>query len=112
MAAQAQQFFPLSALIEILNLDGKDRILPVVKGSETYQQQMQAMQQQLEQMAQQLEQAQAENQSLKRNVQNMSNAFQNVNARLGQEPEAAAESAMVGAAENNFGQQTGMPLPT
>ena len=112
MAAQAQQFFPLSALIEILNLDGKDRILPVIKGSETYQQQMQAMQQQLEQMGQALQQAQAENQSLKRNVQNMGNAFQNVEARLAQAPEEAAQSAMVGAAENNFGQQTGMPLPT
>jgi hypothetical protein len=56
MSAQAQQFFPLSALFQILNLDGKDRILPVIQANENYQQQMQQMQQQMEQMGAQMEQ--------------------------------------------------------
>ena len=111
MAAQAQQVFPLSALIEILNIDGKDKILPVIQANETYQQQMQQMQQQVEQMGQQLEQANAENQSLRRDVDKMSNAFQTVQANLGQTPQEP-ENPMVSAAENNFGMQTGMPLPT
>lgn len=111
MAAQAQQFFPLSALIEILNIDGKDKILPVIQANETYQQQMQQMQQQVEQMGQQLEQANAENQSLRRDVDKMNNAFQTVQANLGQTPQEP-ENPMVSAAENNFGMQTGMPLPT
>jgi hypothetical protein len=33
MSAQAQQFFPLSALFRILNLDGKDKILPVIEAN-------------------------------------------------------------------------------
>ena len=50
MSAQAQQFFPLSSLFQILNLDGKDKILPVIRDNETYQQQMEQLQQQIEQM--------------------------------------------------------------
>ena len=111
MAAQAQQFFPLSSLIEILNIDGKSEILPVIQANENYQQQMQAMQQQVEQMGQQMEQMAQENQSLRQNVAKMGDAFNTVSARMGQAPNAA-ESAMVNSAENNFGQQTGMPLPT
>ena len=111
MAAQAQQFFPLSSLIQILNIDGKDKILPVIQANEAYQQQMERMQQQMEQMGQQLEQANAENQSLRRDVDKMSNAFQTVQANLGQTPQEP-ENPMVSSAENNFGQQTGMPLPT
>lgn len=111
MSAQAQQFFPLSSLIRILNLDGKDKILPIIESNEAYQQQMQQMQQQMEQMGQQLEQANAENQSLRRDVDKMNNAFQTVQANLGQTPQGA-ENPMVSSAENNFGMQTGMPLPT
>jgi hypothetical protein len=109
MSAQAQQFFPLSALFEILNLDGKDRILPVIRANETYQQQMQQMQQQVEQMTQQMEQMQTENQNLRRATDELTNALTTQQARKGQAPE---ESAIVGAAENNFGQPTGQALPT
>lgn len=114
MAAQAQQFFPLSSLIKMLNIDGKDRLLDVVKSNETYQQQMEQMQQQIQQMAEQLEQAGTENKSLKEKVTQMGNAFQTVQARVGRppNPEPPGETALVGSAENNFGQQTGMPLPT
>lgn len=34
MSAQAQQNFPLSALIRMLNIDGKDRVLPVIEAVE------------------------------------------------------------------------------
>ena len=113
MSAQAQQYFPLSSLIKILNLDGKDKILPVIEENENYQQQMEAMRQQVEQMGAQMQQMAQENQSLKQTTMQMSNALSSVKARLGQTPgEEPEESAMVGQAENNFGQQTGMPLPT
>ena len=114
MSAQAQQFFPLSSLIRMLDIDGKDRLLPIVEKNETYQQQMQQLQAQVEQMAAQLEQTGQENQSLKEKVMQMGNAFQNVQARVGRPlaPESPGETAMVNSAENNFGQQTGSPLPT
>lgn len=86
MSAQAQQFFPLSSLFEILNLDGKDKILPVIKANEHYQEQMQAMQQQLEQMGQQMQQMQAENQSLKNSAAKMANTIATINARRGGSP--------------------------
>lgn len=110
MSAQAQQFFPLSSLFNILNLDGKDKILPVIQANENYQQQMQQMQQQVEQMSQQMEQMQAENTNLRRATNEMSNTIANMGAMQGQVPQD--QSAIVQGAENNFGQQTGMPLPT
>ena len=114
MSAQAQQFFPLSSLFQILNLDGKDRILPVIQANETYQQQMQQMQQQLEQMGQQMQQMAEENQNLKQTTARMKDALTSMSARRGrpENPVNPAESAVVGQAENNFGQQTGEPLPT
>jgi len=113
MSAQAQQFFPLSALFNILNLDGKDKILPIIKANEHYQEQMQAMQQQLEQMGQQMEQMQNENQNLKKTVSQTTNALAQMSARKGQQPlgQAEGQSAIVGGATNNFGQQTGQALP-
>jgi len=121
MSAQAQQFFPLSALFEILNLDGKDRILPVIRANETYQQQMQALQQQVEQMGQQMEQMQAENQNLKKTATQLTNDLASVGANSGagyvpQQGQMQAGqagggpdtmSAVVGAARNNLGQPTG-----
>ena len=114
MSAQAQQFFPLSALFEILNLDGKDKILPVIRSNETYQQQMQALQQQVEQMGAQMEQMQAENQNLKQATTQMSNAMATMAARKGgasPEEQQSQQSAAAAQAMNNFGQQTGMALP-
>ena len=77
MAAQAQQVFPLSALFQILNLDGKDRILPVIQANEQYQQQMQQMQG-----------MQKENESLKRTALQMNNALKNVQATGSASPQA------------------------
>ena len=80
MSAQAQQFFPLSALFRILNLDGKDRILPTIEENEHYQEQMQQLQQQVEQMGQQMQQMQQENVSLRKQVTNQTNALRKVAA--------------------------------
>ena len=126
MSAQAQQFFPLSALFEILNLDGKDKILPVIRSNETYQQQMMQLQQQVEQMGQQMEQMQAENQNLRKTTTQMTNALASIGSKQGNgfvpQPgqvtagEAGggptAESNIVAAARNNLGQPTGQELPT
>ena len=126
MSAQAQQFFPLSSLFSILNLDGKDRILPIIQSNEHYQEQMQALQQQIEQMGQQMEQMNAENQNLKKAVTQTSNALSQMSARRGGQrannptgPEGMpqpqgldTENPIVGGAVNTMGQPTGTALPT
>ena len=127
MSAQAQQFFPLSALFNILNLDGKDKILPVIRENEHYQEQMQALQQQVEQMGQQMEQMQAENQNLRSAVSQTTNALAQMGARRGGGgvvnqtggPMKVAEAgggpnnsnAVVEQARNTLGQPTGAELP-
>lgn len=71
MSAQAGQYFPLSALFELLHVDGKERILPVLRENEVIQQQMQ-------QMAQQLEQQQAQMQQMAQGMANL----QEINEKL------------------------------
>ena len=71
MSAQAGQYFPLSVLFELLHVDGKERILPVLRQNETTQQQMQ-------QMAQQLEQQQAQMQQMAQGMANL----QEINEKL------------------------------
>lgn len=56
MSAQAGQFFPLSVLFELLHVDGKERILPVLKQNEKFQQQMQELAAQNEQLQAQVQQ--------------------------------------------------------
>lgn len=56
MSAQSGQYFPLSTLFELLYVDGKDRIIPVLRQNEAYMQQMQQMQAQVEQQASQIQQ--------------------------------------------------------
>lgn len=75
MAAQAQQFFPLSSLFEMLNIDGKDRLLPVIRQNEQWQQQMQQMQQQMQQMQEANTQLTQERDSLRTATAQMSNAL-------------------------------------
>jgi len=126
MSAQAQQFFPLSSLFEILNLDGKDRILPVIRANEHYQEQMQQMQQQLQQMGEQMQQMQSENQNLRKTTTQMTNALAAVGASAGagavpQPGQTQAGNAgggpesmgaIVASARNTLGQPTGSALPT
>lgn len=83
MAAQAQQYFPLSALFQLLNIEGKDRLLPIIEANENHMQQMQQLQQQLEQQAAQMEQMQKENDSLRMTATQMTNALANVGAQAG-----------------------------
>ena len=125
MSAQAQQFFPLSSLFQILNLDGKDKILPVIRANEHYQEQMQQLQMQVQQMGEQLQQMQAENDSLRKTTTQMTDAMANIGARSGNgfvpqnQPVKVSEagggpttaSAMVANARNNLGQPTGAELP-
>ena len=99
MSAQAQQFFPLSSLFEILNLDGKDRILPVIRANENYQQQMQQMQQQIQQMGEQMQQMQAENQNLKKSAAQLSNTLSTMSARRGGNPQQQVPQMKVGTEE-------------
>ena len=126
MSAQAQQFFPLSSLFNILNLDGKDKILPVIQANEHYQEQMQALQQQIEQMGQQMEQMQAENENLKKTAMQMSNTLSTISARRGGGQQQAlpaqkmgeagggpeGPNAIVDNARNMMGVPTGTQLPT
>ena len=83
MAAQAQQSFPLSALFTMLNVEGKDRILPALQEAEARQEQMQQMAQQLEQMGQQMQQMQQENDALRRTSQQMTSAMANIRSQTG-----------------------------
>ena len=105
MAAQAQQFFPLSSLFEILNLDGKDRIMPIIRANEQYQQQMQQMQQQIEQMGQQMQQMQNENQTLKKSAVQMANSMASMTARR------AGQAAPEGQGQQAAPPQQGQPEP-
>lgn len=66
MAAQSGQYFPLSALFEMIDFDGKDRILPMLRALEEEQGMMQ--------------QVAAENEQLKQGMANL----QQVNAQMGQ----------------------------
>jgi len=60
MAAQAQQYFPLSALIELLNVEGKDRIAPVIKKVEADSDKIRQLSEQNTQLIEQLTQKQKE----------------------------------------------------
>lgn len=67
MAAQAGQFFPLSVLFEIIDFDGKDRILPILRA--------------LEEQQDAIQQLAAENEQLKQGMSNL----QSANAQMSQE---------------------------
>lgn len=75
MAAQAQQYFPLSALFQIMNIEGKDRLLPVIRENEQQQNQLAQLQQQNQQMMEQMAQMQENNDSLRRTSAQLTNAL-------------------------------------
>lgn len=83
MAAQAKQYFPLSALFRMMNIDGKDRLLPVIEENEQQMQQMEQLQAQNEQMVEQLAAMQQENDRLKTLSSQMTNALAGVGATQG-----------------------------
>lgn len=90
MAAQAQQYFPLSALFRLMNVEGKDRLLPIIEENEQQQQMMMQLQQQNAEMAAQLEQANKENESLRYTSTRMANSLA---ARGGFSPEQGSMPA-------------------
>ena len=77
MAAQAQQYFPLSALFRIMNIEGKDRLLPVIEQNEMQQQQMQQLAQQNEELQAQVQQMGQENENLRNMQTRMASALGN-----------------------------------
>ena len=84
MSAQAGQFFPLSVLFELLSVDGKERILPVLKQNE-------ATQQIIQQQATQIEQLTAKVQQQANEIANL----ESVNDQYGAEDETGAEISTV-----------------
>lgn len=80
MAAQAEQYFPLSALFRLMNFTGKDRLLPIVLEAEEKQQAMQQLQQQNAQLVEQLAQMQKENDNLRVTGTQMTNALASMGA--------------------------------
>ena len=82
MAAQAQQFFPLSALFRIMNLEGKDRLLPVIEQNENYQQQMMDLQNQNQQMAEQMAQMQEQLDALRQDNTELTDTISGMGANL------------------------------
>ena len=79
MSAQAGQIFPLSVLFELLQVDGKDRILPVLRQSD-------AMTQQLQQLAQQNEALTQQNTELQQSVAGL----EQLNAQYGEQMRGGA----------------------
>lgn len=113
MAAQAQQFFPLSALFELMNLPGKDRLMPVILANERHMQQMQQMQQQLEQTMAQMQQMQQENESLRTTASQMTNALANIGATNGGgfiAPQKTAQAGSEGNTQSAFVDQARMNM--
>jgi hypothetical protein len=92
MAAQAQQYFPLSALFRIMNIEGKDRLLPIIEANEEKQDMMMQLQQQNEEMAAQMEQLQAENQNLRNATSQMADTLQNIGGGMMNAPGETAAS--------------------
>ena len=120
MSAQAQQLFPLSSLFRMLNLDGKDKILPVIEANEHYMEQMQMLQQQLQQAQEQMAMMQEENNNLKKTSTMVKNTLANIGTQRGNGVAAPGEAklpsdstnAIVDSARNMLGVQTGAELPT
>ena len=84
MAAQAQQYFPLSALFRILNVEGKDRLLPIIQENEEKQDIIQQLQQQNEEMGMQMQQLQKENANLRDASNRMADVLSNMTNAAGE----------------------------
>lgn len=65
MAAQAGQFFPLSNLFHLLNVEGKDRLIPMIEEQETFQQRFQELQAQLEQARKEYQEIESQNRQMR-----------------------------------------------
>ncbi len=76
MSAEAGNVFPLSVLFRILNIDGKDQILPIIDAVEQQTVQMQALAQENEQLNQVVQEQQKSIQAMKQSL--MERATQSV----------------------------------
>jgi hypothetical protein len=83
MAAQAGQQFPLKMLFELLTVDGKDRIMPVLEG--------------VDQQTQMIQQLMQENQMLKESNANMKGTLNEYNKKLLADADAALAGSQASA---------------
>lgn len=118
MAAQTPYPIRLSSLLKMCNLDGKDRIVPLIEQEEKIQEQMQMLQQQVEQMSGELERLQGENLSLRKEVTDSANSLAEMAVNSTPQgrvssPQGNPNNAIVEAARNTLGQPLGgAQLPT
>lgn len=75
MSAQAGTSFPLTALFQLLNVDGKDKILPILQQNDQTQQLIQSMQQQIQQLTQSGEMQQRQLASLQATIAKQNEAL-------------------------------------
>lgn len=68
MSAEAQQNFPLSVLFSMLNIDGKDKILPAIEDAERYTEMIQQLAQQNQMLTEQVQQQAADINNLRATV--------------------------------------------
>lgn len=81
MSAEAGNQFPLSALMRVLNIDGKDRILPIVDAIEQQTAMMQQLAQENEQLKQVAQQQQESINGMKQLIQNQAQASQSTSSQ-------------------------------
>lgn len=81
MSAEAGNQFPLSALMRVLNIDGKDRILPIVDAIEQQTAMMQQLAQENEQLKQVAQQQQDSINGMKQLIQNQAQASQSTSSQ-------------------------------
>lgn len=74
MSVESQKPMPLSTLFRILNVDGKDKLLPIIDAAENYNETLQMVVQQNEQLNQTVQDQQKSIDALKRSVVSMSGA--------------------------------------
>ncbi len=87
MAAQANSFFPLYTLFELLNVDGKEKILPVLKQNDQTMDMMKQQQEQIQQLMGMVQNLQ------KINMQYESAAHSGGNPEKGMAPEGQMQPA-------------------
>lgn len=92
MAAQSGAFFPLTTLFELLMVDGKDRIMPILRENDQTQQLIQGLQQQVEQLSQAME---GQNQQMNQ-LRMLNGKYSQALARSGAEVPDAAQATLSG----------------
>jgi hypothetical protein len=114
MAAQAQQNFPISLLLRLLNFEGKDRVLPIIEDQEKQTDKMNELVAQLQSMAEQMAQMQKENDALKQiqtqSVNELAKQGRSSTANRGREIVAGTNGASGGGASAGSNPNGGMAV--